>query len=44
MQVLPTSPSPTMTHLKNLEAVVAIVGTNTKNNNNDRNKKRNLSL
>jgi hypothetical protein len=43
MQVLPTAPSPTVTHLMNLEAVVAIVGTNTKNNNNDR-KKRNFSL
>jgi hypothetical protein len=30
MQVLPTAPSPTVTHLMNLEAVVAIVGTNTK--------------
>jgi hypothetical protein len=32
MQVLPTAPSPIMTHLKNLEAVVAIVGTKTKKN------------
>jgi hypothetical protein len=40
MQVLPTAPSPTVTHLMNLEAVVAIVGTNTKNNNNDRKKKK----
>jgi hypothetical protein len=44
MQVLPTAPSPTVTHLMNLEAVVAIVGTNTKNNNNDRKKKKNFSL